>query len=115
MIFVKTNRLNTDDRPIIEFLAPKHAVQSHRLGVLNLLELNQVVKDVAPYLVNTGDDSGVKTRIYRYAEGKKVIIEGYGMAIEGNMEGQSNKYQEAFENDPGNEDLMYCLKLCYNL
>jgi spermidine synthase len=114
--FCRDVPVNTDDRPIIEFLAPKHAVQSHRLGVLNLLELNQVVEEVAPYLVNTGGEaSRVKARIYRYAEGKKVIIEGYGLAVEGNTEGQSEKYQEAFEKDPENEDLMYCLKLCYNL
>jgi spermidine synthase len=101
--------LNTDDRPVIEFLAPKLAVQSSKQGEMNLLDLSGWVKDVRPQVIDTGKALS-RDAVRRYAAGKKAIIEGYRAVLDNDPDGQLRKYQEALAKDPANEDLLYSVR-----
>lgn len=110
--FCRGAPLNTDDRPRIEFLAPKLAVQSSRQGVLNLLEFARLVGDVSPHVTNIGDNAAkdsIQTQLKRYTAGKQSIIEGFRQAMEDNPDGQLRTYQDALARDPTNEDLLYTI------
>jgi spermidine synthase len=107
--------INTDDRPIIEFLTPKLFIESRVQGVKNLSELSPLSEDIFGLLINTGNSSTavslIKRDLNRYVVAKKIIIEGLELSIWGNLDGQAELYQQALERDPGNEDLNYQIGL----
>jgi spermidine synthase len=95
--------LDTDDRPIIEFAAPKLAVKSSRQGILNLVELSRATQDIRPLVTSVPDD------LARYVEGKKVVIDGLlRLEYYGDEDVQMRMYRAALTKDPLNEDLQ-CL------
>jgi spermidine synthase len=103
--------INTDDRPVIELLAPRHALRSGVQGVLNLAAIDPLREDVEGYL--RFDDLAAGTRaetlrqIRRYVAGKSVAIQGLRQAVAGDREGQRLKYHNALGLDPQNEDLQW--------
>lgn len=117
--FCQNQPINTDDHPIIEFLAPKRALRSYEQGVVNLVDFSQMTQEITPYLISTAatgsDLSLLQSKLEKYRAGKKTIIAGFKLALNGNQDGQFNKYQEALVNDPSNEDLLYSIKLLLNL
>jgi spermidine synthase len=107
--FCRGRPLNTDDRPLIEFLAPKLAVQSSRQGRMNLLELSRLVEDVAPH-INDRAKIFPRDSLQRRVAGKAAVIEGYRLSLDENADGQLAKYREALAQDPANEDLQDSIK-----
>lgn len=103
--------LDTDDRPVIEFTAPRLAVQSARQGMMNLLELNQTVGDASQLLANSGtNNSALIEQLRRQQAGKRTIIEGFQFLLSDDPDGQRRFYQAALARDPANEDLHSVLR-----
>jgi spermidine synthase len=94
-------KIDTDDHPIIEFAAPKVAVQSRELGVSNLGALAALVGDITPYL--RGDTPLSRLRLD--VQAKHRVIEGLTRVIHEDPAGQRRIYTDAFRADPDSEDL----------
>jgi spermidine synthase len=50
--FVRGQPVNTDDRPIIEFTAPRIYMNSRQVGLENMAEFSKRVENAKPYIVN---------------------------------------------------------------
>jgi spermidine synthase len=98
-------RIDTDDRPIIEFAAPRVAVQSRELGVENLNAMAPLMRDVSPYL--KGDPP---PRLRLDAAAKQRVIEGLKPLINGDPAGQIRIYRDALSRDADSEDLRIMLR-----
>ena len=109
--FCRGQPLDTDDRSVIEFTAPRLAVQSARQGMMNLLELNQTVGDASQLLANSGtNNSALIEQLRRQQAGKRTIIEGFQFLLSDDPDGQRRFYQAALARDPANEDLQSVLR-----
>jgi len=109
--FSRGQPLDTDDRPVIEFSAPKLAVQSSRQGMMNLLELNRTVGDASQLLATSGTNHiGLIEQLRRQQAGKKAVIQGFQFLLNDDPDGQRQFYQEALARDPANEDLQSALR-----
>jgi spermidine synthase len=109
--FSRGQPLDTDDRPVIEFSAPRLAVQSSRQGMMNLLELSRMVGDASQLIVDSGtNNAALMDQLHRQQAGKKVIIEGFQFLLNDDPDGQRQFYQEALARDPDNEDLQSALR-----
>ena len=108
--FSRGQPLDTDDRPVIEFSAPRLAVRSARQGMMNLLELNRQTGDAGQLLAGAGTDQAALIEQLRPKQaGKKAIIEGFRFLLNDDADGQRRFYQEALAQNPGNEDLQSVL------
>ncbi len=104
--------LNTDDRPRVEFLAPKLAVQSRVQGVGNLRAFSERTGDVGPYLrapAAKGGDATADARIARDVAAKRAVIDGFSLGVAGAPEAQARVHADALARDPANEDLRWVL------
>ena len=103
--------LDTDDRPVIEFSAPKLALQSRRLGLTNLLAINQLTHAVSPWLnPPAAPGSPLALGLRRQQIGKSEALSGLRFLLNNDAAGQSRFYQQALARDPANEDLRYALR-----
>lgn len=96
-------RADTDDRPLIEFAAPKIGVQPRRLGVENLLEISRLAHGGAP--PGTGDIN--IPRLAAHLRAKRAIIEGLAAGLADDPGRQAQIYRDALAADPENPDLRY--------
>ena len=99
-------RIDTDNRPIIEFAAPRLAVQSARQGMLNLLYFRDQMRGTPRVLWAPPDFA---QKLERAIASKRVIIEGLRFAMENNVGGQLNAYRQALAQDPENGDLIHAV------
>jgi spermidine synthase len=97
--------LDTDDRPIIEFAAPRVAVQARELGVENLNAMAPLMGDLSPYLKG---DPPPRLALDRVA--KQRVIEGLKPLINGDPAGQIRIYRAALSSDADSEDLRTMLR-----
>jgi spermidine synthase len=91
--------LNTDDRPVVEFLAPLHSVRPRAIGVANMVDLVDRAEDVGAVA------PGAPARFGRCAAAKHVIIQGLRDGVDGHRDAQLRRYEAALAQDPENEDL----------
>jgi spermidine synthase len=113
--FCGNQPINSDDRPIIEFTTPKHAIKSRQQGSENLLTLTRWIHSIMPYLaVDSGMGqagySDVKAKIASHVEAKKIVINGLPFAVEGDIQRQLELYKQGLTLYPTNADLLYMLQ-----
>jgi spermidine synthase len=96
--------IDTDDRPRIEFEAPRLAATAARQGKVNLLALAGAAEPVAAVLP---PDAGEVDRaaLERAVAGKRAIIETMRWDVDGKPEARTAALREALARDPGNVDL----------
>jgi spermidine synthase len=87
--------LNTDDRPVIEFLSPLHSMRPRGIGVSNLVDLEERFEDVG------GVAPDALAKIRRCAAAKRTIIKG----LRDVPDARIGRYMTALGEDPTNEDL----------
>ena len=95
-------RMDTDDRPVIEFAAPQLAVMAARQGKMNMISLTDGAKPLAAALRATGID---EPALARYVAGKRTIVQGFRLELAGDTAAKDAWYRKALGDDPANEDL----------
>lgn len=103
-------RLDNDDRPVIEFSAPRLATAARVQGVRNLLALATLRDDAgSPTVPLTseglhGDE--VRQQLEQHAAAKRILLAGLGMALDGRPDRQLREYRRGLEAFPLNPDLL---------
>jgi hypothetical protein len=105
--FAAGRPLNTDDRPRIEFSAPRLAQRARSLGVENLAALSRETGDVGAFLgAGWPDDPARGDRMSAAVRAKTTVIEGIRLAAEGRPAEAFEASRRALEADPVNDDLL---------
>jgi spermidine synthase len=84
--FARTGRLNTDDHPRLEFLAPR-SLRRKQSWIDNFDALRQAREPIAPYLVNAGKDE--RERLARWHAGTTWKLAGQARELESMTAGAS--------------------------
>jgi spermidine synthase len=98
--------IDTDDRPLIEFGAPKISESSGQLGMSNLLAISAGAQSPEAMIRNLPNDN----RLSNDRAGKAAIINGFRLALHGAYDERLNAYRLALRGDPQNVDLNYIVK-----
>jgi hypothetical protein len=94
--------LETDDRPVIEFAAPRLTLTAARQGMLNITALTDAAEPITTALhVGTIDEPALA----RYVASKRAIVQGFRLELAGDPAAKAGFYRQALEKDPTNEDL----------
>jgi spermidine synthase len=104
--FAGAGPLDTDDRPRIEFEAPRLAATAARQGKLNLLALaarTDTLDALFPHNVPAAIDVSA---VERYRTGKRTIIEAMRFDLRNEPDARAAWFRTAIERDPGNPDLL---------
>ncbi len=101
--YVKNDAVITDDRPVLEFSAPRNlTMPSGETWRENLKELNRRRKKVFPLLVNIDEGSKDKTRniLDKYFRSTGHVIKGQVLSSNRKLENAVNEYKKALELNP---------------
>jgi spermidine synthase len=98
--------IDTDDRPVIEFAAPKLAMQNARQGMLNQIELAGLMH--APPA--RSDNPDFQAALRQSINAKKAIFDSFKFLLNGNPDAQIRALQESLARDPTSEDLTLAVK-----
>jgi spermidine synthase len=98
--------IDTDDRPVIEFAAPKLAMQNARQGMLNQIELAGLMHNPPA----RSDNPDFQTALQQSIAAKKAVIGSFKFLLNGNPDAQIRALQESLARDPTSEDLTLALK-----
>jgi hypothetical protein len=99
--FSRAGRLNTDDHPRLEYLAPR-TLRRRRSWAENFAALRLAREPIAPYLVNADPDE--RARLARWFAGTTWKLAGQSHEIEGRADEALRAYAEGVRLNP--EDLM---------
>jgi hypothetical protein len=98
--------IDTDDRPVIEFAAPKLAMQNARQGMLNQIELAGLMHEPPVQ----SDNPDFQAALHQSINAKKAIIDSFKFLLNGNPDAQIRALQESLARDPTSEDLTLAVK-----
>lgn len=104
--------IDTDNRPIIEFAAPKLSVQSSRQGMLNLVDFEKQMTEISPLLKSTDPD--FPAPLAKAVAGKRAVLRGLSFRLAGIADQQIRSYRDALGADPENADLNAMIRLLEN-
>jgi spermidine synthase len=95
--FSRTGRLNTDDHPRLEFLAPLTLRRKQSL-MRNFAALRQTREPIAPYLVNANAEE--RARLARWYAGTTFKLSGQSFELEGRVPETLAAYIECIRLNP---------------
>jgi spermidine synthase len=95
--FSRTGRLNTDDHPRLEFLAPL-TMRRKQSWMENFAALRLAREPIAPYLVNA--DPEARATLARWHAGTTFKLSGQSFELEGLLDETLEAYTECFRRNP---------------
>jgi len=95
--FSRTGRLNTDDHPRLEYLAPQ-TLRRRQSWVDNFAALRLAREPVDPYLINTG--SGERAALARWYAGTTWKLAGQSYELEGRLAQAIESYAQGVKVNP---------------
>jgi spermidine synthase len=104
--FSRHGRLNTDDHPMLEFLAPR-SLKRKQSWIENFAALRTAREPVTPYLVHA--DPSWRTRLDRWYEGTTWKLLGQSYELEGRVNEALAAYAKGVEKNP--EDRLAAIRL----
>jgi spermidine synthase len=106
---VRGAAVNTDNKPIIEFTAPRLYDRSHKTGLANVAHFPEITTTVFPYLTNIrpNEAASIQALLTEHMEAKKTIIQALTLLMEGGRAEANKQLNEALRKYLDNEDLLY--------
>ncbi len=101
--YTKDSKVITDDRPVIEFSAPRNLIlPASKTWLANIGEINRRRERVFPLLVNTGNETLIiKDTLERYFQATNHVIKGQVYSGRKQSELVSREFGRAFILNPG--------------
>ncbi|MBB3108120.1 spermidine synthase [Paenibacillus phyllosphaerae] len=101
--------VNTDNKPIIEYTAPRLHNRSYQTGLANISQFPDRTESVFPYLTNIRPEEAaqIQSHLTDHTEAKKSIIRALTPLVEGQWELSFGQINEAVQQYRDNEDLLY--------
>jgi spermidine synthase len=104
--FANTGRLNTDDHPRLEFLAPR-SLRRKQSWIENFAALRAAREPISPYLVGASQQERVKLSQWHVGTSEKLA--GQSLELEGRVEEALKAYSKAVRLNP--DDITTRLRL----
>jgi hypothetical protein len=105
--FSRTGKLNTDDHPRLEFLAPR-SLRRKQSWVQNFAALRLAREPIDNYLAD-GVDAAYRARLARWYAGTTWKLAGQSFELEGRMAEATKAYAEGVRLNP--EDVLAQIRL----
>jgi spermidine synthase len=108
--FVGDGPLNTEDRPLIEFRAPRNMIRE-RGEYMNLLEIARYRRPPEGVVANWGSTEeearAEQAKMMRYFEATNHVLAGHLHHIVQNSQAELAEYEKAIAKNPGDRDAPY--------
>ncbi|MFQ5430974.1 MAG: fused MFS/spermidine synthase [Nitrospinota bacterium] len=95
MRFTEGSPINTDDRPVIEYSAPRHLWHRRENALINFASLIGVRRNISALLPRAGADKELVDSLKRYFKGRTEILIGKVENFRRNYHSELKHYQEA--------------------
>jgi spermidine synthase len=99
--FTEGSPINTDNRPVIEYTAPKNLWQRKENAVINFASLINLRQVITPLLPTAKADKKLSDSLERYFKGRTKILIGKVEHFRRNYNAELKLYQEAAKLVPG--------------
>jgi tetratricopeptide (TPR) repeat protein len=100
MRFTEGSPINTDDRPVIEYSAPRNLWQRKENALINFASLIGVRQNITALLPRAGADKELSDSLKRYFKGRTEILIGKVEHFRRNYNSELKHYQEAAKHVP---------------
>lgn len=109
MDFTQGAELNTDNRPVIEFTAPRYIWKRRENAVINFKSLIEVRKKVTPLIAGAESDADLKGAIDRYFEARTSLLLGRVDHAASNYPSEYENYRKAGNIIPREPNLSFAV------
>ncbi len=99
--FTQGSPVNTDNRPVVEFTAPKYLWDRKMNAVNNFTEIKKRRKQLNARLLGTEEDETINKAIERYYHGRTFLLQGKIEHAKRNYPEELKLYKEAYKLVPG--------------